>query len=271
MKRLVISHADCNDGFCAAWLFGLVYPDAVFIACPNVRPTLASVATGDWDEVYILDYSFPRAEMELLAKRVGSLVVLDHHATAEADCVGLDFCLFDKNRSGAMLAYDYLNHRYPHLGDELCGWREKLELVRYVQDRDLWTKKLDGCDDVHAALNSYPKLFGVWNGFDVEKLKEEGKVINRYRERTIVEHVKRAVLEDFYGHKVYLVNCSTKDICSEVAGLLAVDRPFGVSYVCTGGGKCEYSLRSTPKGIDVSLIAKAHGGGGHKQAAGFTV
>jgi nanoRNase/pAp phosphatase (c-di-AMP/oligoRNAs hydrolase) len=31
----------------------------------------------------------------------------------------------------------------------------------------------------------------------------------------------------------------------------------------------QWSLRSTDKGIDVAELAKRHGGGGHKQAAGF--
>ncbi len=34
-------------------------------------------------------------------------------------------------------------------------------------------------------------------------------------------------------------------------------------------GKTAWSLRSTEEGIDVSEIAKRHGGGGHRNAAGF--
>ena len=41
-----------------------------------------------------------------------------------------------------------------------------------------------------------------------------------------------------------------------------------MSYFKTNSGKYKYSLRS--KGdFDVSIIAKAFGGGGHKNAAGF--
>lgn len=36
-------------------------------------------------------------------------------------------------------------------------------------------------------------------------------------------------------------------------------------------GKRVFSLRSTPDGIDVSEIAKARGGGGHRNAAEFVV
>jgi phosphoesterase RecJ-like protein len=35
-------------------------------------------------------------------------------------------------------------------------------------------------------------------------------------------------------------------------------------------GTCKVSLRATDGSVDVSAIARAHGGGGHRQAAGFT-
>jgi nanoRNase/pAp phosphatase (c-di-AMP/oligoRNAs hydrolase) len=35
-------------------------------------------------------------------------------------------------------------------------------------------------------------------------------------------------------------------------------------------GLFTYSLRSAEGGLDVSVIAKRHGGGGHPHAAGFT-
>jgi len=56
---------------------------------------------------------------------------------------------------------------------------------------------------------------------------------------------------------------------SYIAGELAKDRPFGTYYIDRHDGKRQWSLRSRDGGVDVSEIAKAHGGGGHKQAAGF--
>jgi oligoribonuclease NrnB/cAMP/cGMP phosphodiesterase (DHH superfamily) len=267
MKRLVIYHENCNDGFCAAWLFWKAYSDVVFKPCPNLRPKLEDVVGDEtYDEVYILDYSFPRDEMELLSTKT-NLLVLDHHKSAEKDCVGLDFCSFDMNRSGAMLAFDYLST----LGWPLDYLIDSVkEFVSYIQDRDLWTKALNKSDDVTAAINSYPRDFYVWNNFDINILKTEGSVINRYRQQLIQQHVERAKIERFEGHDVYVTNCSTKDICSEVGEILAKDKPFAITFF-DYGSKREYSLRSREGGEDVSLIAKKLGGGGHKQAAGFTV
>jgi len=48
------------------------------------------------------------------------------------------------------------------------------------------------------------------------------------------------------------------------------DAPFSVSYCDRADGKRSYSLRSR-NGFDVSVVAKAFGGGGHPGAGGFTL
>lgn len=49
---------------------------------------------------------------------------------------------------------------------------------------------------------------------------------------------------------------------------MAKGEPFAVTYY-DGPSHRHYSLRSTDAGLDVSLIAKAYGGGGHRNASGF--
>jgi phosphoesterase RecJ-like protein len=58
-----------------------------------------------------------------------------------------------------------------------------------------------------------------------------------------------------------------------VANLLNYIRGIkaGVLIKEKSDGTFKVSLRSTYPGIDVSLLAKLCGGGGHKKAAGFTV
>ena len=53
-------------------------------------------------------------------------------------------------------------------------------------------------------------------------------------------------------------------------GLINVkDRPFGACYFDRGDGKRQWSLRSRDGAVDVAKVAKRHGGGGHRNAAGF--
>jgi len=98
-RPLVIYHGNCYDGLTAAWAawrkFGA---NADYQAALYGEP-LPSAA---WDRpLYILDFSYPRAELEARALdpshvlNLTALRVLDHHKTAEADLAGLPFCTFD--------------------------------------------------------------------------------------------------------------------------------------------------------------------------------
>ncbi len=51
---------------------------------------------------------------------------------------------------------------------------------------------------------------------------------------------------------------------------LCQGHPFAVGWSQRADGLFTYSLRSAEGGLDVSVIAKRHGGGGHPHAAGFT-
>jgi nanoRNase/pAp phosphatase (c-di-AMP/oligoRNAs hydrolase) len=59
-------------------------------------------------------------------------------------------------------------------------------------------------------------------------------------------------------------------MASDAGNLLAQDEPFAVCY-WDDREKRVFSLRSVAQGVDVSEIARAFGGGGHRQAAGFSL
>jgi hypothetical protein len=144
-------------------------------------------------------------------------------------------------------------------------------LVDYTEDRDLWRHALEGTHEINAALRSYPLDFDLWDQFEQKDPRStfyyEGAAIRR-AERAIVEtHVRSARPIEMAGHSVLSVNATV--LFSEIAGELAKGRPFGACYFDRQDGKRQWSLRSDPNGVDVSVIAKAHGGGGHQHAAGF--
>ena len=57
-------------------------------------------------------------------------------------------------------------------------------------------------------------------------------------------------------------------LTNDAGHLMAQGQPFAACYWDTPNGRI-FSLRSTDEGLDVSLIAKAYGGGGHAHASGF--
>ena len=101
---VVIYHSGCYDGFCAAWIFWRQFPKAEFVPAnygddpPDVRGK----------SVFVVDFSYPRETLLRMNEESSSLVVLDHHRTAQKDLEGLDFCTFDMTKSGGRLAWEFI-------------------------------------------------------------------------------------------------------------------------------------------------------------------
>jgi uncharacterized protein len=302
MKPLVIYHANCWDGFCAAWVArkALGEIDAVPAHYGTDPPDVRGRT------VYLLDFAYKRPVMRRLLSQARWLVVLDHHKTAEAELSGLvdefiqrpdliatdlaanpggcelPLIWFDMTKSGGRLAWEYFNrspdlHNPADLTMQPAPW-----LVDYTEDRDLWRHALPESENINAALRSYPLDFELWDEFhnsvgQREMFKREGAAIRR-AERAIVDtHVRNARVVSFSlltggpsaaeDLQVPVVNATV--LFSEIAGELAKGQPFAACYFDRQDGLRQWSLRSDEDGADVSEIAKAHGGGGHKHAAGF--
>lgn len=259
---LCIYHGGCDDGFGAAFAIWKRDGD-----CVTYHPGVYGVDPPDVTglDVAIVDFSYKRPVMVELARKAKSILVLDHHKTAQADLDGLSHecrnvtVQFDMQRSGAVMAWDYFHPLRP-----------APTFFLYLQDRDLWRKQMPDVDAFTMALRSYKQDFNLWDKIydSPQSIIAEGRSIHRYF-RTLVEAAKsHAYLKDIGGHRVPVVNCSMF-MSSEVAGELAQDHPFAGVYT-EGDGFTLWSLRSrAPDGVDVSEIANRFGGGGHRHAAGF--
>lgn len=277
MKTLILYHANCADGFCAAWIAHRKWgedADYLPVQYGQEPPDVTGRA------VYILDFSYKRPVMRQILSQAQKVVVLDHHKTAEAELVDiidefvqrpdlianpsgseLPVVHFDMSKSGGRLAWGFFFPGKP------TPW-----LVDYTEDRDLWSWKLPNSREISAALAARPKTFGEWYALDQfpscpGELIREGVAILRYQQQQIDAICANASETEIDGHQILAVNTSV--LFSEVAGKLAEGRPFGAAWFVRGDGKKQWSLRSQESGVDVSEIARRHGGGGHHNAAGF--
>ncbi len=256
MPALVLYHANCTDGFCSAWVAKLFLRQAEFVPVQYGRP-VPDVLNR---EVYILDFSYPRAVLEKMRLEATSLVVLDHHKTAAEDLRGLDYCVFDMDHSGAMLTWRYF-----------FGGSNPPRVVKYVEDRDLWLFRLPESRAYSAALASYDFDFEVWDRlrYDDVGLFAEGQAILRYQEQLVNIANLSAGRLVIGGHNVRCTNAT--NLISETCGKLAEGELFAATWFEEANGDRVYSLRSPTDGLDVSKIAKLYGGGGHAHAAGFRI
>jgi oligoribonuclease NrnB/cAMP/cGMP phosphodiesterase (DHH superfamily) len=250
---IVLYHAECLDGFGAAWAIWKRFPSAQFIPAKHGLPPPPDLAGR---HVLIVDFSYGREALETLAGKAKSLLVLDHHITAQQALAGLPFVYFDQSKSGSVLAWEWAH-------DKPVPW-----LLRYVQDKDLWQWALPGSREINAALASYPFDFQTWSKFRQACLEEEGRVILRYENELVGKIAEEAVIVSFQGRQVPAVQSAI--LTSQLGERLCRGYPFCIIWHDRDGRRY-YSLRSHASGADVAAIAVAYGGGGHTHAAGFSV
>lgn len=281
----IIYHANCLDGFTAAWVTrkALLSQEMIevgeenyiqYYACNygDKLPEEVQAYNSVGLTVFIVDFSFNHEQMASLCA-THNLVVLDHHKTAIEKLEGLNLPgILDTSRSGAMLAWNYF---FP--GTEVPA------LVKYIQDRDLWKWELEGSKEISECIQSYKKTRENW-----DKLSD---YLNEIETRSIALDIGKSLLakkdldmEDLIAnglHTLYLdgdkdyfipVINAPKIWSSEIGNKLCKLNPnmCCCATYCYIGGRIEVSLRSIGD-FDVSMLAKQFGGGGHKNAAGFTL
>lgn len=270
--RAIIYHASCPDGLGAALAarlcFGPNVPCTVYLPVQYSDPV---PDVNECDMLYILDFSYPAEILDAWEAAGKRVVVIDHHRTASHIAVRPG-CVFNPEKSGAVLAWEYF---FPG--------KHVPTFFQYLQDRDLWLWELPDSRAFSAGLWARPKDLDAWvRIFDAgrsdacESLITAGRSILEYHEQIVASHVKRAVRScdwglGFFDDKALVVNATT--LISEIGeALLAAhpDAPYVAPYMDLPGDKRVWSLRSTDGRADVSEVAKARGGGGHRNAAGFS-
>lgn len=261
---ICLYHHDA-DGCAAAAVVQLVHStqDIIFEAVQYGQ--YPPDVTGE--DVIIVDFSYPREILLQMHRQAKSLLVLDHHKSAQEVLADLVFAYFDLKKSGAVLAWE---HFFP--GKPIPVF------LQYIQDRDLWKFELPDSKAVSLGLRIYPLAIGLYLALlgrgqgGIEALKEEGFILLRYQEQQIKSILANGFdLIEIAGYKVPCINHTDSNTVSEVCGRLSEGYPFAACYFDTADGKRVFSLRSREDGIDVSEIAKQYGGGGHAHAAGFFV
>lgn len=282
--ELVLFHDYCADGFTSAYIwrqkakpnstFKLVKDTNEFIQitrCEHYDTVYIPVNYNDVlpefypsDDVVLLDFSYPNTVMLNIQEKCNSLLVIDHHKTA--DLTNIKNQLFDINESGASLTLKYVE-----LEDESL-----LKLTSYVKDRDLWTFKLPYSKEINAYIQLKDKTFQDYAVLEDELYTEDYFVIRcgtnllKYKNNIIEELAKNRTIEHIALNNEPIAQCTYVEnnvgsLTSELGDYILNNSDIPIVAIKTSDTK--YSLRSKPD-VDVTEIAKLFGGGGHKNAAG---
>ena len=143
----------------------------------------------------------------------------------------------------------------------------------HIQDRDLWEFKYGDTKAVTEYISSLPHEFDTWDRLITSERQDfisEGRTLLRKKEKDIREFIESAAYTtNFDGFYVPIINCPYM-WGSDTCHILAKNVPFAMYYWDNETFR-HFGLRSDKDGVDVSLIAKRFGGGGHIHAAGFTL
>jgi oligoribonuclease NrnB/cAMP/cGMP phosphodiesterase (DHH superfamily) len=267
---LVLYHGhNCPDGFAAAlaaWLFfagkaefvGLDHGDVTSV---DDLPALAGRA------VYILDFSFADHILRAIEERAAKLVMLDHHLSAAEKLTGFKcrcgVVHFDMKKSGARLAWEFFHPDKP-----------VPDLVRFVEDRDIWVWQ-------------YPESAGFLAALDMEAFEfERWQAIANFDAAQMALYIERGrAMDDKFSKLAGLISESAQPLVFNGVTGLMVNAP-GVFHSLVGDLLCKKSgtfallwtvdknavvkcgLRSR-SGFNCIPLAASMGGGGHAQACGF--
>ncbi len=272
-QPLVIYHGrNCPDGFAAALAAKLFYGDrAEYLGLDHGDvKSLADLPPVAGRAVYILDFSFAERILRGIETQAAKLVMLDHHKSAAEQLAGFTcrcgVVHFDMAKSGARLAWEFFQPDVP-LPD----------LVRFIEDRDIWTWQYPESAAYLAALDMEPFDFDRWAELaalspDAQtEFMARGQAMDAKFTKLATDIAEGAQPIVFNGLPGLMVNAPSMfhslvgDMLSLKSGTYAL---MWSAADTDKGAVVKVGLRSQ-RGFDCIPLASSMGGGGHAQACGF--
>lgn len=278
MTAICVYHATDMDGKCSAALvrkFREQVGPMTFIPM-NYGWDFPWDDVGAEDVVYMVDFTFSDfSDMLKLQEKCYNLIWIDHHKTAikrweEAGEPKLDG-LREIGRAGCELVWDWFNQQ--------LGWHgvPPPRFVYLLGRYDVWD---------HEDPDVLPFQFGMrldqwdpheeewdrlWNLKDVENavipdIIATGRVVLKYLDNEDQMRAKGARYLDFQGYPAVAINgAGLNSDRFKYCDYKPAD--IRIAYFYTSRNFWKVSMYSET--VDVSVLAKKMGGGGHAGAAGF--
>jgi oligoribonuclease NrnB/cAMP/cGMP phosphodiesterase (DHH superfamily) len=265
-RTLIMYHGNCPDGFGGAYAAWKKYGDAAeYIPLSRGEEAPEGI---DGAEVYLIDFTYTRDIMDDIVARAASVVVLDHHDGVREIVEAMPSYVFDNDRSGATIAWNYF---HPGLPTPL--------FLKLLEDQDLFRHELPETVPLHAYLEVHPSTFELWDElvrmFDDPAMREvfleKARAYAEYFELLAEIAVNKAKLVMFEGYEIYFATCHPfKSLKSLVGNKLAKKRGPVSLVVSAHPNGYGVSIRGDGS-VNVAHIAQKFGGNGHPNSSGFLI
>jgi oligoribonuclease NrnB/cAMP/cGMP phosphodiesterase (DHH superfamily) len=271
----VIYHDPCADGTGSAYVIWLLNKLKDSLDKIEFFPTNHGRPPPDikGKNVLICDFSYSYETIQQMMIDAEKLLIIDHHITAkkELQFIPDEFKIFDMNHSGAMLTWLYV-----------FSTHEPPLFLKYIEDRDIWKKEFNDIDKFAAWWYTLPMDFDIYYKYHdddlflkmIENTGSAYQELNKYN----IDNSSSFAVPKFckIGNKFYFVAyLNTTTLKSDIGNKIFDIFPlidFSAVYSINDKKNCtNFSLRSTNKHTDVSLVAKFLRGGGHRNASGVLV
>jgi len=269
---ICIYHSRDLDGWMSAAIVKLRHPEVELVGWDYGQPVPTSL--DETSLIILVDICLPKPTMDLLGKHgTGNLIWIDHHASAIKDMKVDGFPepagLRNIHFAACELTWKYF---FPH--------ENMPEIVRLLGRYDCFGHK--GTDEelkvlefqYGARANFFDpetcyQALKDWDANLEHSIQVAGYNIYNYLCTEAVQTYAKRFKIQFMD---YTFACVNQDRFNPIN--------FGIDYHKDGydgfacfwyaNGKWTFSLYNDNGKVDCSEICKAHGGGGHKGAAGFT-
>ena len=269
LKNIIYFHYPCQDGLASAWV--AIKSLQNYELKPYQHGSELDITFKNCI-IYFLDMA-PPIDIYNKLKEHNIVYILDHHISNKNDYEkNLDENVyFDMNLSGVGLTWKFFNPNKP------------IPLfLEMIQARDFWKFNIENtkefcealffsCSSVETIDEQFKILDDIHNNNQVPNYVITGKLLIKQKNLKIKQlgdkYIKK--IYNYKGHNICMVNIEyelASDLGNELSSRKECDFAVLWRYDHTTE-KYNLSLRSTDK-VDVSLICKELGGGGHKNAAG---
>lgn len=311
----IIYHGFCPDGIAAAWCFTKYYngqpktrQSAVkqrrFIAGQyKLIPDCTAFTNAN---ILFLDFTYDQATMTSIINKAATVMIIDHHKSAYDWLIKLNYItdflyVYDSARSGAQLAWDYLQDWYQATATSVptaavkaniyqpnCA--KRLWFIDDIADRDLWKWSINGSRETTRALTG-EQAFKSIESFSaaIEKPRNHylsiGKILitddigrfSNYTKKAIRCRFKSLIDSNVPPWKVKLIHCEDLAIISDLADTIYQNEPGSYDFIAFYSDNLldqTTTIRLRSNKINLTDLLKHFDpiySGGHAAAASVTI
>jgi oligoribonuclease NrnB/cAMP/cGMP phosphodiesterase (DHH superfamily) len=287
---IIVYHEYCSDGTASAWIVKRHNPYAQLINCKAGQNPNLNMENIKSSNIIFVDICPSVDYLLTLCNIANKVVILDHHISAYRNIEEIEnkpenlFTLFDMNRSGCMITWDFFNSGLTR------PW-----FIDYIGDRDLWKWELPNSKNINTAL--FEEKHITFNGLNIlydryvtkeqinkliEDMNERGNQINKFRNELIEKETKKAIHCTFQFeetlYNVWLYN-GPEDLRSDIGNaLMQINFKNGLKPDFSINWRYDVkthefwlSMRGEEWSPDLSVICRKYNGGGHPKASGCSM